>query len=257
MQILNIVLLVQSVGLSIAGLALIEKQKPMYTLVYPEKTARKVSIEKYFYAFSIMTILYFLLNCLGANHFYNTVLYFLLTAIIILYYSSWYNSLHIKEKKEINFWLLAFIGFAIGLNLIYIFMIPHLIVILSMLILTIFVVYSIIRLNDLGYKHYLFFYIYIWLANACFLNFFLSAVMRLFHISKVDIEFKLFDLNNLYGFSEIYVIIQYTLIFLMFLSILLLILDIKKHSPIYEKQYLEENKPKGFGNEINNSINAL
>lgn len=238
---LNIILLIASVGLSIAGLVLIEKTKPIYTLVYPDKNAKKVHIGKYFNMFSAITILYFLLNCFGANHPYNTILYFLLSTIVILLYFNWYNSVLIKEKKDINLWLFAIIGFAFGINFINFFTFSTLIVILSMIIVTIYVIYWIFRLNDLGYKHYLFFYVYNWLAIACFFNFFQSSVSRFLYSSENITEFKLFASNNLYGFSEIFIVIQYILIFLMFLSILLLILDIKKHSPIYEKQYFEEN----------------
>lgn len=257
MQILNIVLLVLSVGLSIACLVLINIPNPMYTLVYPAKNVKIIPIEKYFYMFSATTILYFLLNCFGANHPYNTILYFILSVFVVLYYLNWYNSLLVKGKKDLNLLLLAIIGLAIGINFIFFFMFSMLTVVLSMTAVTIYVIYWIFRLNDLGYKHYLYFYIYIWLANACFFNFFQSSVSRFLHSGEIVLEYKLFASNNLYGFSEIYVVIQYILIFLMFLSILLLILDIKKRSPMYEKQYLEENKPKEICNEGVNTGNAI
>lgn len=239
MQILNIVLLVLSVGLSIAGLVLIEKPKPMYTLVYPEKTAKKINLTWFYMFFGLGTSLYFFSSSMGVEQFANIFIYSLTILIPLIIYLKNIISLQSEETKKKSFLKRCFaglIGFLIGA------LTPRFPMIVVLLIpLAIFLsVFWVIKFKKLNYKGYFYLYLYFFFFALFASSFAFTSKnlndMNIIRLSEDSIRF----LNN-YVFPDVVLIAQSVLIFLMFLSIFISVLDVKKYSPIYEKQYIEEN----------------
>lgn len=115
----------------------------------------------------------------------------------------------------------------------------------------IFAIYWIIKLNKLGYKGHLLYYIFF-----CLLGFYFSAFCFAFdfleNARRVGIAQERFGSLEEIANPEFLFIIMSVLVFLIFLSILLFVLDVKEYSPMYEQQYLEENKSAEIGNAENN-----
>lgn len=104
MQILNIVLLVLSVFLGVVGIVLIRKPSPMYTLAYPEKTAKKVSYVAFFTMLALGTSLYFLSAALGIDQRFGIAIYLISLLVFLTIYLKWYYSVISKETERKNRW---------------------------------------------------------------------------------------------------------------------------------------------------------
>lgn len=255
MQILNIVLLVLSVILGVTGMILIWKPRPLYTLAYPEKNVKKASFVAFFFMFTLGTCFYFLLACLRIDQLLGILIYLIFILIPLTTYMNWYYSVISKETKRKILWksyLSGFIGGLIGIFL------PHYPSLCFVVIpgVTIYAIYWIVKLFKLGYKNYLFYYVFYW-----FTGFFLSAIGFATdyynNARRITIEHERFGSLEVVSNPEILYIIISVLVFLMFISILLFVLDVKEYSPMYEKQYIEENKPREIGNLGVNSGNAV
>ena len=240
MLILNIVLLVLSVAIMALGLILTWKPNPMYS--YNETTQKA---EKSFYfgsitlLFAIPSVSYYVMSILIVDHLQKLIAYFISFFLIIIlslasYFKQRKQKPEFEKKSKFKYANIFYIvcGIIIG-----IFSKILAVVIIMFLLGTIDMIYQTVT----QLKKNKLFSIYL-----PFSFWFLFIVICLFAHARFQ---------NIIPAYIIY--IQTFSIILSQLSFTLYVFDIKKLSPIYEKQYIEENKPKEVDSAENNLGNGV
>lgn len=229
MFLLNMVLLIASVLLMVVGLTLTWKPNPVY--YFNEKTGKA---DKYRNNWPILlicipgTILYFLL-LLSINFQICTIIYLsTLILLALIGVLANYKNINFKAKKEINNNLFSKVKnfFSSNKSIFYGLMIgafkSNLLVLGAIILLItldfcygIFIRYKTERFSNV-YTHIFLWFIYI-------------VLILCVHIIFAE------------AFPEYLIYIIIVLVFIIHVMAFLNALDNKKRSPIYEKQYLEEN----------------
>lgn len=225
---LNIILLIASVALFVVGLILTWKPNPAYLIIYPDIKVKKFYTRGMFFLFFMATFSGLTMLILdNKNILIISVCCLFLSSAMSIYYYFWYYKNISKEAKqkqskeraliivfEVILAIILFISFEWSLILF----VPYFS----------YFIYSAIKYM----KRKLYIYKYFLIGLSLILLFYLSIAFRmtLFYGYK-KMLFTYDDLSSAQGI----------ILFLILLFMFLFILDIKKHSPIYEKKYLEEN----------------
>lgn len=227
MLVLNIILLIASVALMVVGLILTWKSNPSYLTIYPDMKVKIFYFKGMFFLFFLATFLGLLIHSVDSKTtlIIGVTCSFLSAALFT--YTSWYyrncsKEAMEKQRKERTIGSIYAVFFAI-----IIFISLELSLILS-IPLFIHISYYFIKYERLKLHVYRYFIV----GQLFIFLFYLSIAFKM----SIRYGFKILFLSN-----ENVMVAQSIILFLILLFMFLFILDIKKHSPIYEKQYIEEN----------------
>lgn len=227
----------------VIGLVLARKPNPSYLIIYPDMKVKKFYTRGMFFLFFLAAFFGLIMLIVdNKNILIIAVCCVFLASALSIHYSWYYRNISEEAKQkqsteraliiiyEVILGIILFISFEWSLILF----VPYFS----------YFIYSAVRYL----KRKLFIYRCYLTGISFILLFYLSIAFRmtLFYGYK-KMLFAYEDLSFAQGI----------ILFLILLFMFLFILDIKKHSPIYEKQYLEENKPKEIINEEVNSGNAV